>query len=153
MRKRVLPTAVALQLRPTGPAAVLVHPDGAIGVVGASSHAMAAMVGGSWWETMTSRHGVVFWFTTAGRRRNDVNRLATQLLLATSNWSAAEVPLLYGPVLVAARTSAGVPAALSMAHFEVLNARSMLSWRSRRTLRRRIECERLAGPLPMSTFE
>ncbi|AQT78656.1 hypothetical protein B1R94_04435 [Mycolicibacterium litorale] len=144
---------MASRLRPTGPAAVMVHPDGAIGVVEGSPEAMGAIVGGPWWETMSSRLGVVFWFTTVGRRRNDVNRLATQLLLATSNWSAAEVPLLYGPVLVAARTPAGVPTALSMAHFEVLNARSMLSWRSRRTLRRRIEGERLAGPLPMTSID
>ncbi|MGY4712060.1 hypothetical protein ACXDF8_21255 [Mycolicibacterium sp. CBM1] len=152
MRKRVLSTAAAAHLRPTGPAAAMVHPDGGINVVAGTPDAIAAVVGGPQWETMSSRHGVVFWFTTNGRRRTDVNRLATQLLLATSRWSAAEVPLLYGPVLVAARSSDGSPSALSMAHFEVLNTRSMLSWRARRVLRRRIEGERLAGPMPMSRF-
>jgi hypothetical protein len=60
------------------------------------------------------------------------------------------VPLLYGPVLVAGRTPSGAPTALTMAQFEVLNTWSTLSWRARRTLRRRIERERLAGPCPMS---
>ena len=147
MRKRVLSAAMASMIEPAGPAAVIVEPDGGIGVVDGSASAIEAIVGGPRWEATTSRHGVVFWFRVAGCRRNDVNRLATQLLLATSKWSAAEVPLLYGSVVVAARTSDGAPMALSMAHFEVLNARSMLSWRDRRVLRRRIERERLAGPL------
>ncbi len=149
MRKRVLSVAMASLIEPTGPAAVIVEPDGGIGIVDGSADSIETIVGGPRWETMTSRHGVVFWFRVAGRRRNEVNRLATQLLLATSGWSAAEVPLLYGSVLVAARTCTGAPMALSMAHYEVLNARSMLSWRARRTLRRRIERERLAGPLLM----
>jgi hypothetical protein len=55
------------------------------------------------------------------------------------------VPLLYGPVLVAGRTPSGAPTALSMAQFEVLNAWSTLSSRARRTLRKRVERERLAG--------
>jgi len=38
-----------------------------------------------------------------------------------------------------------------MAQFEVLNAWSTLSWRARRTLRRRIERERFAGSCPTSS--
>ena len=149
MRKRVLSSALVSLIRPTGPAAVMVTPDGGIGVVAASSDAMAA-VNGMHWDALRSGHGVSFWFTVVGTKRNEVNRLATQLLLATSSWTAAEVPLLYGPVLVAGRTPTGQPTALNMAQFEVLNAWSTLSWRARRTLRRRIERERLSGACPMS---
>ncbi len=144
MRRRVLSGAMLSLIRPTGPAAVMVTPDGGIGVVAGSSETMAAVTG-MHWDALSSDHGVSFWFTVVGNKRNEVNRLATQLLLATSRWSAAEVPLLYGPVLVAGRTPTGEPTALSMAQFEVLNAWSTLSWRARRTLRRRIERERLAG--------
>ena len=52
--------------------------------------------------------------------------------------AADDVPLLRGPVLVAAKLPSGAPTALSMAHFELLNAWSTLSWRARRTLRHRI---------------
>lgn len=149
MRKRVLSVAMVSLIRPTGPAAVMVTPDGGIGIVAGSSDAMAA-VNGMRWDALSSGHGVSFWFTVAGNKRNEVNRLATQLLLATSTWSADEVPLLYGPVLVAGRTPSGRPKTLSMAQFEILNTWSTLSWRARRTLRRRIEHERLAGSCLMS---
>lgn len=146
----MLSGALVSLIRPTGPAAVMVTPDGGIGVVPASSETMRA-VHGMHWDALSSGHAVSFWFTVAGAKRNEVNRLATQLLLATSTWSAAEVPLLYGPVLVAGRTPAGEPTALTMAQFEVLNAWSTLSWRARRRLRRRIERERLAGPVTHSS--
>lgn len=154
MRKRVLSAAVMSLIRPVGPAAVMVTPDGGISVVAASSQAVADVTA-MHWDALSSGHGVSFWFTVVGNKRNEVNRLATQLLLATSKWSAAEVPLLYGPVLVAGRTPTGEPTALSMAQFEVLNTWSTLSWRARRTLRRRIERERLAGStsLTASRFE
>lgn len=134
MKRRVLSVAVSSLIRPTGPAAVMVTPDGGIGVV--APEAIAGLIEGPSWDSLTGGHGVVFWFNVIGN--HDVNRLATQLLLATSQWSAADVPLLRGPVLVASRTPDGAPTALSMAHFEVLNAWSTLSWRARRTLRRRL---------------
>ena len=149
MRKRVLSVAMVSLIRPTGPAAVMVTPDGGIGIVAGSSDAMAA-VNGMRWDALSSGHGVSFWFTVVGNKRNEVNRLATQLLLATSTWSADEVPLLYGPVLVAGRTPSGRPKTLSMAQFEILNTWSTLSWRARRTLRRRIERERFAGSTLMA---
>ena len=145
----MLSAAMVSLIRPTGPAAVMVTPDGGIRVVAGSSETMAAVTD-MHWDSLSSDHGVSLWFTVVGNRRNEVNRLATQLLLATSTWSAAEVPLLYGPVLVAGRTPTGEPTALSMAQFEVLNNWSTLSWRARRTLRRRIERERLAGSALMS---
>ena len=137
MRKRVLSVTMASHIRPTGPAAVKVSTDGCVGMV--ARELVAASVSGSQWESLSSRHGVVFWFTGPGAQALPVNRLATQLLLATSGWAAADVPLLRGPVLVGARAAIGTPTALSMAQFEVLNTWSLLSWRSRRTLRRRIE--------------
>ena len=149
MRKRVLSSARVSLIRPTGPAAIMVTPDGGIGVVADSSSGMAA-VRGMHWDSLSSGRGVSFWFTVVANKRNEVNRLATQLLLATSRWSAADVPLLYGPVLVAGRAPTGDPTALSIAQFEVLNNWSTLSWRSRRTLRRRIERERLAGSCSLS---
>jgi hypothetical protein len=149
----VLSAAAMSLIRPVGPSAVMVTPDGGISVVAGSSQAVADVTG-MHWDALTSGHGVSFWFTVVGNKRNEVNRLATQLLLATSTWTAAEVPLLYGPVLVAGRTPTGKPTALSMAQFEVLNTWSTLSWRARRTLRRRIERERLAGgALTSSRFE
>jgi hypothetical protein len=149
MRKRVLSAAVISSIRPVGPAAVMVTPDGGISVVAGSSQAVAEVTA-MHWDALSSGHGVSFWFTVVGNKRNEVNRLATQLLLATSTWSAAEVPLLYGPVLVAGRTPTGEPTALSMAQFEVLHTWSTLPWRPRRTLRRRIERERLGGSALMS---
>lgn len=137
MRKRVLSATALSHIRPTGPAAVMVTPDGGVGMV--PRELVAATVDGPQWESLSSRHGVVFWFTGPGAQSLPVNHLATQLLLATSCWSASEVPLLRGPVLVGSRTAIGMPTALSMAQFEVLNAWSLLPWRARRTLRRRAE--------------
>lgn len=136
MRKRVLSATALSHIRPTGPAAVMVSPDGGVSMV--PRELVAATVSGHHWESLTSRHGVVFWFTGAGAQDLPVNRLATQLLLATSALSASDVPLLRGPVLVGARTAIGTATALSMAQFEVLNAWSLLPWRARQTLRRRI---------------
>ena len=101
-------------------------------------NAIDRLIEGPQWDALSGRHGLVFWFNVVANQRHEVNRLATQLLLATSGWSADDVPLLRGPVLVAAKLPSGAPTALSMAHFELLNAWSTLSWRARRTLRHRI---------------
>lgn len=132
----MLSVSVSSLIRPTGPAAVMVTPDGGIGVV--PPNAIDRLIEGPQWDALSGRHGLVFWFNVVANQRHEVNRLATQLLLATSGWSADDVPLLRGPVLVAAKLPSGVPTALSMAHFELLNAWSTLSWRARRTLRHRI---------------
>lgn len=132
----MLSVSVSSLIRPTGPSAVMVTPDGGIGVV--PPNAIDRLIEGPQWDALSGRHGLTFWFTVVDSQRHEVNRLATQLLLATSEWSAADVPLLRGPVLVAVKQPSGAPTALSMAHFELLNAWSTLSWRARRTLRRRI---------------
>ena len=132
----MLSVSVSFLIRPTGPAAVMVTPDGGIGVV--PPNAIDRLIEGPQWDALSGRHGLVVWFNVVANQRHEVNRLATQLLLATSGWSADDVPLLRGPVLVAAKLPSGAPTALSMAHFELLNAWSTLSWRARRTLRHRI---------------
>jgi hypothetical protein len=53
------------------------------------------------------------WFNAVDQHRHRVNKMATLLLLATSGFSAREVPLLYGPVLVASHDALGAPAGLS----------------------------------------
>jgi hypothetical protein len=49
-----------------------------------------------------------FWFTPSTRRcRRKVNRSATEMLLATTRFTAKTVPLLGGAVVVATHNSAG----------------------------------------------
>ena len=81
-----------------------------------------------------------FWFTPSTRRcRRKVNRSATEILLATTQFTAKTVPLLRGAVVVATHDSAGELDGLSWKQLDLLIQRSCtLTRRDDRVLGRRI---------------
>jgi hypothetical protein len=98
---------------------------------------------------LTSTDGQIdFWFTPSARTSHDINRLATELLLAATTSSAAKVPLLQGRVVMTAHDNTGQIAPLTDEHLNRLrhNAPSraalwLLEWRyslSQRARRRHI---------------
>lgn len=81
-----------------------------------------------------------FWFTPSTRRcRGKVNRGATELLLATTGFTAKTVPLLRGAVVVATHDSDGDLDGLSWQQLDLLIQRSCtLTRRDDRVLGRRL---------------
>src|ERR1700761_8377165 len=81
-----------------------------------------------------------FWFTPSTRRcRRKVNRSATEILLATTRFTAKTVPLLRGGVVVATHDSAGDLDGLSWQQLELLIQNSCtLTRRDERVLGRRM---------------
>ncbi|MGA7464872.1 hypothetical protein [Mycobacterium sp.] len=81
-----------------------------------------------------------FWFTPTTRRcRRKVNRSATELLLATTQFTAKTVPLLRGAVVVATHDSAGDLDGLSWQQLDLLiQCSCTLTRRDDRVLGRRI---------------
>ena len=84
-----------------------------------------------------------FWFSPSQRGcQRRANRLATELLLATSKFSAKNVPVLRGSVVVATHDADGDLDGLSWMQQELLVAkRHSLRKRTRRALDRRIHRE------------
>ncbi|GFG53575.1 hypothetical protein [Mycolicibacterium agri] len=84
-----------------------------------------------------------YWFSPSPRGcQRRANRLATELLLATSKFSAKNVPVLRGSVVVATHDADGDLDGLSWLQQELLVAkRQSLSKRTRRALDRRIQRE------------
>jgi hypothetical protein len=84
-----------------------------------------------------------FWFTPSTRRcRRKLNRSATEMLLATTRFTAKTVPLLYGAVVVATHDSVGDLDGLSWQQLGLLSQRSnTLTRREDRVLNRRIKRE------------
>lgn len=82
-----------------------------------------------------------FWFNPSTRRcRRKVNRNATELLLASTQFTAKTVPLLYGAVVVATHDSVGDLDGLSWKQLELLKQRSVtVTRRDDRVLNRRIK--------------
>jgi hypothetical protein len=82
-----------------------------------------------------------FWFAPSTRRcRRKVNREATEMLLATTRFTAKTVPLLYGAVVVATHDSVGDLDGLSWQQLELLKSRiATLTRRGDRVLNRRIK--------------
>jgi hypothetical protein len=93
-------TELAL-LRSTKPIALQVHPNWAMNVVEVRPGLVASVVGGPHVDTITGGQGVAFWFNPVEQHRYGVNVMATLHLHAAAEMSARQVPLLYGPVLVA----------------------------------------------------
>ncbi|HZU48962.1 MAG TPA: hypothetical protein VFA16_17175 [Mycobacterium sp.] len=92
-------------------------------------------------ESLTSTDGQFdFWFTPSTRRcQRRPTRSATELLLATTRFTAKTVPLLRGGVVVATHDSDGDLDGLSWQQLEVLVQRSRsLTRRDDRVLSRRI---------------
>jgi hypothetical protein len=82
-----------------------------------------------------------FWFTPTTRRcRRRINRSATEMLLATTRFTAKTVPLLYGAVVVATHDSVGDLDGLSWKQLDLLSKRaSTVTRRDDRILNRRIK--------------
>ena len=81
-----------------------------------------------------------FWFTPSTRRcHRRVNRNATEMLLATTRFTAKTVPLLHGAVVVATHDSEGDLDGLSWQQLDVLSKSSRkITKRDDRVLNRRI---------------
>lgn len=91
-------------------------------------------------ETLTNRSGIDFWFTPSIHRAHQrINRKATEILLATTRFTAANVPLLRGIVVLTAHDDAGELAALTDSQIDTLaDTIGSLSWRQELVLSRRI---------------
>jgi hypothetical protein len=95
------------------------------------------VVGGPHVETVSSGHGIGFWFNTVDQLNYPVNRMATLLLLATLGLAPREVLLLYGPVLVASHDGTGQPAGLSREQIKLLGGGPKFTRLAEWTLQRR----------------
>ena len=118
------------------PIALTVRPTGELSVVEVTPTVITAVVGGPHVDTVTGGEGIGFWFNAVDQHRHRVNKMATLLLLASARLSAHDVPLLYGPVLVASHDVVGGPAGLTKPQIRLLGG-GRLSLRARWTLQRR----------------
>lgn len=92
-------------------------------------------------ESLTSTNRQCdFWFTPSTRRcHRRVNRSATEMLLATTRFTAKTVPLLHGAVVVATHDSDGDLDGLSWQQLDLLSKSSRkITKRDDRVLERRI---------------
>lgn len=72
-------------------------------------------------ETCTTADRIVFWFTRSTNRAFMFpNVMATELLLATTEFTARDVPILRGNIVITGRDGAGEPAALTTHQFDML---------------------------------
>lgn len=91
-------------------------------------------------EALTSTDGEIdFWFTpSTGPGHQRVNRKATEIFLATTQFGAHNVPLLRGVLVLATHTPAGELAGLSDAHIQRLSqALTSTTWLQSRILEAR----------------
>ncbi len=120
-----------------------VNPDGVVYETRAYSNAdIVGLVHDYGLESLSSADRQLdFWFTPSTRRcRRNLNRTATELLLATTRFTAKTVPLLRGAVVIATHDSAGDLDGLSWQQLELLIQHSCnLTRRDDRVLRRRIK--------------
>ena len=137
MRDSDLLTAAELALLGSPrPIALKVSPAGELGVVEVTAGVVTEVVGGPHVDTVSGGEGIGFWFNAVDQHRHRVNKMATLLLLDAARLSAHDVPLLYGPVLVASHAAAGGPAGLTKSQIRVLGG-GRLSLRARWILQRR----------------
>jgi hypothetical protein len=120
-----------------------VNPDGVVYETRAYSNAdIAGLVHDYGLESLSSSDRQFdFWFTPSTRRcRRNVNRSATELLLATTRFTAKTVPLLRGAVVIATHDSAGELDGLSWQQLQLLIRHSnTVTNRDDRVLSRRIK--------------
>jgi hypothetical protein len=118
-------------------------PDGVVYETSAYSNAdIVGLVHDYGLESLTSDDRQFdFWFTPTTRRcRRKINRSATEMLLATTRFTAKTVPLLYGAVVVATHDSVGDLDGLSWKQLDILSKRaSTVTRRDDRILNRRIK--------------
>ena len=118
-------------VRSSRPIALTVNPAGALGVVEVTAGVITEVVGGPHVDTVSSGHGIGFWFNAIDQHRHPVNKMATLLLFATAGLAAREAPLLYGPVLVASHDATGQPAGLSKTQIKMLRHGPKVTWRTK----------------------
>jgi hypothetical protein len=88
-------------------------------------------------ETCTAQNRIVFWFTRSTNRAFMLrNAMATELLLGTTRFTAHDVPILRGNVVITGRDAAGDPAALTEHQLDLLT-HNVLTKRQERILTRR----------------
>lgn len=98
---------------------------------------IAGLVRGNRLQVLTSTDGTLdFWFAHQPWLR--LNRQATELLLATTRFTAHEVPLLRGDIVIAAHDSTGQPTSLTDTQMSRL-INSEPSRREERILHRRFD--------------
>lgn len=117
------------------------HPDGVAYETRAYSKAdIAQLVHDAGLQCLTSTDRQFdFWFSPSTRSCRGANETATELLLATTNFTARTVPLLRGCVVVATHDADGELDGLSWSQQDLLVKRACaLSRRDERVLRRRI---------------
>lgn len=97
---------------------------------------VADLVGDNRLQSLSSSDGTIdYWFSRPDPRVH-VNLRATQLLLATTRFTAHQVPLLHGPIVIASHDSDGKLASLTDEQFtRLINAEP--SWRENFVLARR----------------
>jgi hypothetical protein len=89
-------------------------------------------------ESLTSTdRSLDFWFATSIHPSHHLNRVATQLLLAATQFTASNVPLLHGYVVLASHDRAGNLATITRQHIRALVGRNHLTRRAAWTLNRR----------------
>lgn len=107
----------------------------------------------------TADHQFDFWFSAAPQKcQRQTNTIATELLMASSTFTARTVPLLRGCVVIATHDSDGDLDGLSWQQLDLLAAKNRaITNRQARILARRIardarkqlpEAERVAAPAP-----
>jgi hypothetical protein len=120
-------------------------PDGGVYETTAYSNAdIVGLVHDYGLESLTSTDRQFdFWFAPSTRHcRRTLNRNATEMLLATTQFTARTVPLLFGAVVVATHDSVGDLDGLSWKQLNLLSERAAaLTRRDDRVLNRRIKRE------------
>ena len=97
---------------------------------------IAYLVRDKFLQVLSSTDGTIdFWFSH--NRHLQVNPCGTELLMATTRFTARDVPLLRGSIVITSHDSAGNPASLTDDHMDRL-INSLPSWREDRILRRRV---------------
>lgn len=100
---------------------LLVDPDDGISAMPQCSLlSIAEAVGSQQLECASTRSGIDIWFSPLGYCREDVNRYATEILVATGEFSTYRAPLLRGIVVVTGHDHAGAPIPLASAHLRQL---------------------------------
>jgi hypothetical protein len=99
---------------------------------------IADVVGDPYVDSLSSADGRIdFWFSPSLQQPRALNRRATELLLATTRFTASTVPLLRGQVLLASHDSSGRPAGLTKDCIDRLRKPNAISWHDHWVLDRR----------------
>lgn len=88
-------------------------------------------------ESCSALNGITFWFTRSTSRAFRLHHaLATELLLASTRFTAREVPIMRGNIAITSRDETGQPAALNPHQIDLLT-HYVLRERDKRVLGRR----------------